>query len=203
MDPQAHWDDVYQRKQPDQVSWYRAHLERSLAFVDHATPAPSAIIDVGGGASTFVDDLLTRGHRDLTVLDLSRAAIDAARTRLGPRADLVQWLVGDVTTLPLRPHAYDFWHDRAVFHFLREPSQRARYVEQVRRAVRPGGHVLVATFGPQGPERCSGLDVMRYDADQLHAAFGDGFRKVEAVTELHSTPWGAEQQFVYCSCRLG
>jgi SAM-dependent methyltransferase len=202
MDASTHWNDVYQRKQPDQVSWYRPHLERSLAFVDHATPAPSAIIDVGGGASTFVDDLLVRGHRDLTVLDLSGAALDAARTRLGPLGAQVSWLEGDVTTVPLRAQAYDFWHDRAVFHFLWEPEQRARYVEQVRHAVRPGGHVLVATFGPAGPERCSGLDVMRYDADRLHAAFGDEFRKVESVTELHSTPWGAEQQFVYCYCRL-
>jgi SAM-dependent methyltransferase len=198
----AHWDDVYQRKQPNQVSWYREHLERSLAFVDQVTPAPSAIIDVGGGASTFVDDLLARGHRDVTVLDLSSAALAAARDRLGQRANLVKWLAGDVTTVPFEAHAFDFWHDRAVFHFLRDPTERARYVEQVRRAVKPGGHVLVATFGPQGPERCSGLDVMRYDADELHAAFGDAFRKVESTTEVHSTPWGAEQQFVYCYCRL-
>ncbi len=199
----AHWDSVYQRKQPDEVSWYRAHLERSLAFVDQAAlGAESTIIDVGGGASTFVDDLLSRGYRGVSVLDISAAAIETARRRLAERAAGVHWLVGDVTELALPEHAYDFWHDRAVFHFLRDPISRQRYVAQVRRAVKPGGHVVVATFGPQGPQRCSGLDVMRYDADQLHEEFGSDFEKVDSASELHATPSGAQQQFVYCYCRV-
>ena len=198
-----HWEGVYGRKKADEVSWYRAHLEHSIAFIERAGLAPdAAVIDVGGGASTLVDDLLERGHTDLTVLDLSAHAIEVAQQRLGARAAAVKWLVGDVTQLPLPEHAYDFWHDRAVFHFLRDPAERARYVAAVRRALRPGGHIVVATFGPAGPERCSGLEVMRYSADALHAQFGGEFRKVESLTELHATPAGGEQQFVYCYCRM-
>ncbi len=200
----AHWETLYGKKKPDQVSWYREHLERSLAFVDQAQLSPSSsIIDVGGGASTFVDDLLGRGHTELTVLDLSSQAIEVAKERLGPASAVVTWRVGDVTQLELPEHAYDFWHDRAVFHFLREPVDRRRYVASVRRSLRPGGHIVVATFGPQGPERCSGLEVMRYSADGLHDEFGGEFRKVASTIELHATPGGSEQQFVYCYCRMG
>jgi SAM-dependent methyltransferase len=202
--PTEHWNDVYGRKRPDEVSWYAAHLERSLAFVDGAQLGPeSAILDVGGGASTLVDDLLARGHRDVSVLDLSGAALRTARRRLGDAAAGARWLEGDVTGFPFAEHAYDFWHDRAVFHFLGTPQARAAYVAQVRRALKPGGHVLVATFGPLGPLQCSGLEVMRYSPDGLHAEFGDDFVKVDSVTEVHQTPWGAAQQFVYCYCRMG
>jgi len=198
-----HWEALYGRKKPDEVSWYRAHLERSLAFVDRAGLDPDAgVIDVGGGASTLVDDLLSRGHTNLTVLDLSAHAIDAAQQRLGGKANGVKWIVGDVTQVQLPAHAYDFWHDRAVFHFLREPAERQRYVAAVRRALRPGGHIVVATFGPQGPEQCSGLEVMRYSGDALHGEFGAEFRQVDSVIESHSTPGGKEQQFVYCYCRI-
>lgn len=202
MAADSHWDDIYGRKGADAVSWYRPHLERSLEFITATgLPSDAALIDVGAGASTLVDDLLTRGFSNLTVLDLSEAAIETAKKRLGPRADSVRWSVGDITKVELPEAAYDFWHDRAVFHFLREPAARRRYVDAVRRALKPGGHVLVATFGPQGPERCSGLDVVRYDADGLHGEFGGEFRKVSNATELHTTPWGSEQQFVYCYCR--
>lgn len=198
-----HWEALYGRKPADQVSWYRPHLERSLAFVNQAgLGLDSPVIDVGAGASTFVDDLLEQGHREVTVLDLSSHAIEVARLRLGAKGAAVRWLVGDVTQLELPEHAYDFWHDRAVFHFLREPAERARYVAAVRRALRPGGHIVVATFGPEGPERCSGLEVMRYSAEQLHGEFGSEFRKVNSATEVHDTPGGAHQQFVYCYCRL-
>lgn len=203
MNARNHWESVYGRKAPDQVSWYQLHLERSLDFIAGAGLAPdAAIIDVGGGTSTLVDDLLVRGYSNLTVLDISAAATEAAKTRLGPSQELVRWLVADVTTFDPGTHQYDFWHDRAVFHFLRDQGERRRYVATVRRAVKPGGHVLVATFGPDGPEQCSGLDVARYDADQLHGEFGDEFRKVDSLTEIHRTPWGTEQQFVYCYCRL-
>ena len=138
----------------------------------------------------------------MTVLDISAAAIDAAKARLGERASSVRWLVADVTEVDLGAQSYDFWHDRAVFHFLRDPAERRRYVSAVRRAVKPGGHVLVATFGPEGPARCSDLEVVRYDADELHGEFGHEFRKVGSLTEMHRTPWGTEQQFVYCYCRL-
>ncbi len=203
MGADGHWDDIYGRKGADAVSWYRPHLERSVELIEHARMgAGAAIIDVGGGASTLVDDLLARGYANLTVVDLSAAALELARGRLGPLASHVRWRVGDITQVELPRAAFDFWHDRAVFHFLRESSERQRYVAAVRRAVKPGGHVIVATFGPQGPERCSGLDVVRYDAEGLHAEFGGGFEKISSATELHTTPWGSEQQFVYCYCRM-
>ena len=203
MRNREHWDALYGQKRPEQVSWYQPHLERSLRFIDAANLArDAAIIDVGGGTSTLVDDLLARGYLNITVLDISSKAIQAARARLGAAAHKVQWTAADVTHADLPSAGYDFWHDRAVFHFLREGADRERYVAAVRRSVKPGGHVLVATFGPQGPERCSGLEVVRYSPDQLHAEFGDEFQKVGALTEVHTTPWGSEQQFIYCYCRI-
>jgi SAM-dependent methyltransferase len=203
MSSKDHWDAVYRTKPADGVSWFRPHLERSLAFLEGTKlDLDARVIDVGGGASTLVDDLLERGYTNVTVLDLSQAALDATRARLGERAARVRWLCADVTEARLPEAAYDFWHDRAVFHFLREDEQRRRYVEAVRRALKPGGHIVVATFGPEGPERCSGLDVVRYTADGLHDEFGGAFEKVASATEVHKTPWGSEQQFVYCYCLL-
>lgn len=203
MSEQDHWDKVYRTKAPDAVSWYRAHLERSLALIARAAPDRSAaIIDVGGGESTLVDDLLAGGYRNLSVLDLSPTAIEVARARTGEAGRQVTWLVADVTTADLTPQAYDVWHDRAVFHFLTEPDRRAAYVRQVARSVKPGGHVIVATFGPEGPVKCSGLDVVRYDAGSLHGEFGASFRLIESATELHQTPFGTTQQFLYCYCKV-
>lgn len=201
MDVQAHWEKIYRQKAPDQVSWYRAHLETSLALIAQASPDPNAsVIDVGGGESTLVDDLLARGYRDVTVLDISETAIDANRKRLGPDAERVRWLAADITRVDLPPAAFDVWHDRAVFHFLTGPRDRAAYVRQATRAVRPGGHVIVSAFGPEGPMKCSGLDVVRYDAGTLHAAFGTRFRLLQSSQELHRTPFGTTQQFLYCYC---
>jgi SAM-dependent methyltransferase len=203
MSDSKHWDTVYTTKGSDRVSWFRPHLDRSLALVDAANIARSAnVIDVGGGASTLVDDLLDRGYSNLTVLDLSEAALQAARARLGERAERVHWIRGDVTEVHLPSHAYDFWHDRAVFHFLRDPMVRSRYVDAVRTSLKPGGHIVVATFGPHGPETCSGLEVLRFTPEALHAEFGSAFARIASSTETHITPWGAEQEFVYCYCRL-
>ena len=203
MDVKSHWEKIYTTKAPESVSWYRAHLETSLALIERAAESRSAsIIDIGGGESTLVDDLLLRGYRNVTVLDVSQTAIEVTKKRLGPAAEQVRWLAGDVTEIELEPHAYDLWHDRAVFHFLTAPERRLAYVRQVAHAVKPGGHVIVSTFGPEGPAKCSGLDVMRYDAESLYGEFGGQFRLVESSNELHETPFGTTQQFLYCYCRL-
>jgi SAM-dependent methyltransferase len=201
MSEKPHWEQVYATKAATGVSWYAPHLDRSLQLIERAAADRGArIIDVGGGASTLVDDLVGHGYQAVTVLDLSEEALGVARARLGARAAGVTWMAADATTAELPEAYYDVWHDRAVFHFLVDPEARRRYVANVRRSVRPGGHVIVATFGPEGPERCSGLDVVRYDADALHGEFGAAFQKIDSVREIHTTPWGAEQEFVYCFC---
>jgi SAM-dependent methyltransferase len=203
MNLETHWEKIYREKSPEAVSWYRAHLEASLRLIEQAAPQRDAsIIDVGGGESTLVDDLLARAYRNITVLDLSQTAIDVTKGRLGRAAECVRWVVGDITKADLAPAAYDVWHDRAVFHFLGTVEQRVAYVRQVGRAVKPGGHVLVSTFGPDGPTKCSGLEVVRYDANALHAEFGARFRLLDSFKELHHTPFGTTQQFLYCLCRV-
>lgn len=203
MTTKGHWEKVYQSREVDEVSWYRPHLDVSLGLIEDAAPdRDSAIIDVGGGEATLVDDLVARGYRDVTVLDISGAAIEVAKARLGSSAARVHWITGDITEVDLEAGRYDLWHDRAVFHFLTRAEDRAAYVRRVARAVKPGGHVIVATFGPEGPETCSGLDVVRYDAESLHGEFGPKFRLLDSVTERHETPWGTPQQFMYCFCRL-
>ncbi|WP_341313558.1 class I SAM-dependent methyltransferase [Paraburkholderia sp. IMGN_8] len=200
MDSKNHWEDVYRSKAPDAVSWYRSHLDTSLRLIEKIAPdRNAAIIDVGGGESTLVDDLLQRGYRDLTVLDMSAVAIDATRKRLGSISGQVTWVESDITVVDLPEHRYDVWHDRAAFHFLMEPSQRDAYIRVLTRALRPNGHVVIATFGPLGPNRCSGLEVRRYDAQQLSDEFGAGFELVTGTLEDHHTPAGSSQQFLYCS----
>jgi 2-polyprenyl-3-methyl-5-hydroxy-6-metoxy-1,4-benzoquinol methylase len=199
----THWENVYASRAPESVSWYRAHLETSLALIERATDARSAsIIDIGGGESTLVDDLLLRGYENVTILDVSQTAIEVTKMRLGSLAEQVRWLVADLGAVDLKTHAYDLWHDRAVFHFLTTPERRIAYVRQVTRAVKPGGHVIVSTFGPEGPRECSGLEVVRYDAESLHGEFGGHFRLIESSKELHQTPFGTTQQFLYCYCRI-
>ena len=203
MDKQAHWESVYGTKAPTEVSWFRPHLDTSLSLIQRvASERSAAIIDVGGGESTLVDDLLSIGYDDLTVLDISRVAMEHTEQRLGSAGSLVKWLVGDITEIGLAKQAYDVWHDRAVFHFLTEAGQRLAYVRQVAAAVKPGGHVIVGAFGLDGPSKCSGLDVARYDADSLHGEFGTGFRLMETRQELHQTPFGTTQPFLYCYCRV-
>ncbi|MFO0548073.1 MAG: class I SAM-dependent methyltransferase [Polyangiaceae bacterium] len=200
---QSHWDDVYGRKAVDAVSWFRPHLETSLGFLKGAKLGPDAsIIDVGGGASTFVDDALELGFSNITVLDLAEGSLKAAGARLGPRGDRVNWMVADITRVALPARSFDFWHDRAVFHFLTDPADRARYVAQARAALKPGGFIVVATFAPDGPEKCSGLEVARFTAEGIHDEFGATFEKVGEAREVHETPWGSEQAFSYCYCRV-
>jgi SAM-dependent methyltransferase len=203
MNTQDHWEHIYQTKAPDQVSWYSPHLKASLDLIERASVSrAAAIIDIGGGESTLVDDLLARGYEDVTVLDVSQTAIDANKGRLGRDAERVHWLAVDITKVSLKPFSIDVWHDRAVFHFLTSSIDRAAYVRQVALALKPGGHVIIGTFGPEGPVRCSGLDVIRYDATSLHNEFGKRFRLVESTKQLHQTPFGTTQQFLYCYCRF-
>jgi SAM-dependent methyltransferase len=203
MEQKEHWEQVYSSRSTDDLSWYQEHAEQSLRLIAATGLARNApIIDVGGGASTLVDDLIEHGYEDLTVLDLSAAALASAKMRLGARAARVRWIESDVLAAPLAGARFDLWHDRAVFHFLTRPEERRAYVETVLRLVRPGGHVIVATFAKDGPERCSGLPVVRYDAGSLHAEFGDQFALLHQEGERHRTPRGQVQSFVYCYCRV-
>ena len=203
MVDKQHWETVYQTKAADAVSWYRPHLDTSLSLIERAMPdRAGAQIDIGGGESTLVDDLLARGYRELTVLDISAAAIAVARQRLGDAADRVTWLASDIMQAALPARHFELWHDRALFHFLTHAEQRAAYVERLLHALKPGGHAIIATFGPQGPAKCSGLDTVRYDAASLQRELGPRFALIEHSTELHHTPFDTTQQFVYGLFRL-
>lgn len=198
----SHWEDVYRRKPANSVSWYRPHLETSVALLRKFGLDPaSRVIDVGGGASTLVDDLLALGVRDITVLDLSRQALDIARARLGDEAATVRWLAADLLTARLPEAGYDLWHDRAVLHFLTTPEAAARYAEQAAHAVAPGGHAVIGGFAPDGPARCSGLPVARRSAEQIAAVLGPKFRLVHEHSEVHATPEGRAQAFAWAVLR--
>ena len=198
---QQHWEKVYTTRGESQVSWFQETPALSLELIALVgAMQDSAIIDIGGGASRLVDHLVSRGFQDLTVLDLSAAALASARSRIGGRADRVTWITADVT-LWQPQRTYDVWHDRAAFHFLTEPNDQAAYVARLRRALRAGGHAIIATFAPDGPERCSGLMVSRYDADALAAKLGAGFELIDTRRHDHTTPWGSAQKFQFSTFR--
>jgi SAM-dependent methyltransferase len=202
MQSKEHWERVYATKPADGVSWFQEHAGTSLRLIRGTGVPPAArIIDVGGGASTLVDDLILGGYTSLTVLDLSGTALGKSKLRLGARGDRVDWLEGDVTRLALPRDSYDVWHDRAAFHFLIDEADRRAYVAQALHSVRPGGHVIVATFAEDGPTRCSELTVARYSPAALHAEFGDAFELLEQCPEEHLTPFGTRQRFIYCHFR--
>lgn len=197
-----HWEHIYATKLTDEVSWYQENPERSLRLIQATgEPLSASIIDVGGGASRLVDVLLRAGYSNLNVLDISATALAAAKQRLGSRASGVQWLQADVTQAALPAEAYDVWHDRAVFHFLTSAAHRNAYVDAVLRAVKPGGHIIIATFADDGPTECSGLPVMRYTAEGLRGEFGEAFKPVREEKEAHQTPSGKTQHFLYCYFR--
>lgn len=201
MTPKEHWESIYASRKPDEVSWFQPRPAVSLELIRRVAPRrEAAIIDVGGGASTLVDALLSSGYRRVTVSDISAAGLRHAEQRLGAAGAQVAWRCADILDDDLPPAAFDVWHDRAVFHFLTSSADRHRYVAQVARAVRPNGHVIVATFAEDGPPRCSGLDVVRYSAADLHAQFGAQFELIEKVREEHRTPSGSRQAFQYCLC---
>jgi 2-polyprenyl-3-methyl-5-hydroxy-6-metoxy-1,4-benzoquinol methylase len=199
MHKKAHWETVYSTKSSDSVSWFQEHAETSLNFIKSLHLEKSAaIIDVGGGASTLVDDLLVDGYLCLSVLDLSKAALETAKKRIGPNSENVQWLEADVTEAQFSKHQFEVWHDRAVFHFLTKPEEREAYIKNVLHSVRPNGHIIISTFAEDGPTQCSGLPVMRYSADALQSEFGENFLLKEQLKESHNTPFGTTQKFVFC-----
>jgi ubiquinone/menaquinone biosynthesis C-methylase UbiE len=202
MDRKTHWENVYSTKQDDQVSWYREHLDNSLRMIlQTGVEKDAPIIDVGGGSSTLADDLLERGFADVSVLDISAQAIGRSKARLDRRAEQIEWIEADITNVSLPENHYEVWHDRAVFHFLTGAEDRHKYVELVMRSLKVGGHIIVASFGLNGPQKCSGLDVRQYSPETMHAEFGSGFQLVKSLNETHQTPFGTNQEFVYCYCR--
>jgi SAM-dependent methyltransferase len=192
-----HWARLWDARGEEDVSWFQAWPERSIRMIAAAgAERDTRIVDVGGGASRLVDLLLDAGYRHLTVLDIAGPALERARRRLGRRAGAVTWIVDDATAW--RPtETFDLWHDRAVFHFLTRPEERAAYQATLWRALRPGGQAVVATFAPDGPERCSGLPVVRYAPESLARELGAGFRLLESAREDHLTPGGTVQRFQY------
>lgn len=197
MDTKQHWEQVYRQQRSVDASWYQAHPALSLDLITRCgLPADAPVIDVGGGASTLTDHLLAQGYLNLTVLDIAGEALQMAQRRLGPRAETVRWREHDI--LGFRPpHRYALWHDRAVFHFLTDAADRERYRETLERSLLPGGHLIIATFARQGPTRCSGLDIVQYDSDDLRRELGAGFELLRADREVHHTPGGSEQAFQY------
>lgn len=200
---QAHWETVYTTKGEAEVSWFQESASVSLELMDAlAITNRAAVVDIGGGASRLVDGLVAKGFDRVTVLDLSDGALATAKRRLGEAAAKVEWIVADVT-LWEPDKVYDLWHDRAAFHFLTDAADRAAYADRLRRALRPGGHAIIATFAPDGPERCSGLPVVRYDSASLLATLGPGFDLVADRRQAHTTPWGAVQRFQFSALRFG
>ena len=200
---QLHWQHVYQSKGEHDVSWFQDTPAPSLDMMAAIGVTPAAsVIDIGGGASRLVDHLIERGLRNVTVLDLSDAALAAAKARLGERASRAEWIVADVTQWePMM--AYDIWHDRAALHFLTDEADRAAYLARLRRALKAGGHAIIATFALDGPARCSGLPVVRYSPDSLLRTLGSGFTLVASRTHVHATPWGSTQSFQFSAFRFG
>ena len=202
MDKKNHWETVYQTKSDQQVSWFREHLDNSLRMILNTNVGKeSAIIDVGGGSSTLADDLLENGFIDVSVLDISAAALEKSKRRLGEKSEQIEWIEADITEVSLPENHFDVWHDRAVFHFLTDAEDRRKYVELVMRSLKIGGHIIVASFGENGPLKCSGLDIVRYNPETLHSEFGDEFKLLDSLKETHHTPFGSTQEFVYCYCR--
>ncbi|UCC73815.1 MAG: class I SAM-dependent methyltransferase [Gemmatimonadota bacterium] len=201
MKRKEHWDAVYRTQNGAEIGWFESEPATSLRFIEAAALGPAArILDVGAGTSMLVDSLLERGCRNVGVLDVSPAALELSRIRLGDRAPEVEWFVGDVTEFR-SPHTWDLWHDRAMFHFLTEMSDRQAYRETLGHALAPGGQVVIATYGPEGPTRCSGLDVRRYDSASLQGWLGDEFQLVQDELVDHTTPGGVVQQYLFTRFR--
>ncbi len=199
--PKDHWEDVYCEKAPEEVTWFQSRPVFSLDLIDiSGADRDSRIIDVGGGASNLVDCLLEKGFRRLTVMDISAKALQRVQERLGMRSAEVEWLEADITKHQFSAQ-FDVWHDRAVFHFLTDDEDRRAYLRAVQKALRPGGSLIISTFGLRGPRKCSGLRVMRYSPETLHEVLGNGFTLLKNLEEIHQSPTGHLQQFIYCLFR--
>jgi SAM-dependent methyltransferase len=202
MERKEHWEQAYLAKPIDRLGWYAPRLQVSLDWIQElGLPTDAPILDVGGGASTLVDDLLDLGYRDLTVLDIAGVALRSAQSRLAERAGLVTWLHGEITTADLPTGHYALWHDRAVFHFLTEADQRARYRTNLFRSLKPGGHLIMGVFAVEAPPKCSGLPVQRYTLAQLQATLGPQLELIQHRKQLHVTPGGVEQMYLYAEFR--
>ena len=198
MNQKDHWDQVYTTKPTEKLGWFKPHLQTSLTWIRGLSlDVEDPIIDVGGGASTLADDLLDVGHRSVTVLDISEKALSSAKSRLGKRAELVTWVDGDIISVDLLTHHYALWHDRAAFHFLTVPEQQRAYRNNLLKALKPGGHVIIGTFAPEAPPTCSGLPIQRYSPEQLEKTLGEEFDLERHHKELHITPGGVEQTYLY------
>jgi SAM-dependent methyltransferase len=198
-----HWQALYRTKQAEQVSWFMPHLKVSVAMLQQAGLNPnSRIIDIGAGASTLVDDLLNMGLHHITALDISAAALDVARKRLGIRSAKVQWLVADAAHMNLSPLSYDLWHDRAALHFLVDAADTAAYVASASHAIADDGFAVIGGFAPDGPERCSGLPVARRAPEEIGSLFGPTFTLVHYQYEKHATPWGARRSPLPMRCYI-
>ena len=203
MGRKEHWEQVYSGKPPDRLGWYKPRLQTSLEWITALDLEPDApVIDVGGGASTLIDDLLAAGFSAITVLDIAEPALALLKARLGDKGAAVNWLCGDITSLELPENAFALWHDRAVFHFLTEAPDRERYKRNLTRALRPGGHLIIGTFAPEAPPKCSGLPVQRYDLELLRETLGPGFELRQHRKEMHVTPGGVEQMYLYSEFRF-
>ena len=199
MNKSDFWNNVYKSKNFDAVSWYANRLDTSLELIEHnCSQKDNSIIDIGSGRSTLVDDLCALGYKKLTLLDVSEEAISQTLRRLGNSPISISTIIGNISKITTQENLYDLWHDRAVFHFLTEESQRNKYVQNLKRSLKKNGIVIIATFGPDGPDKCSGLNTMKYDKTTLHAELGDDFQILGSKIEYHQTPFNTSQQFIYC-----
>ena len=199
MNTKEHWEDVYENNSIEDLGWFRPRLETSLEWIREYAPGKDAsIIDVGGGASSLTDDLAVEFSGPLTVVDISGKALSISRERLGRHGNKITWIDGDITSVPLPKNSYDFWHDRAVFHFLRSDEEQNRYKKNLLRALKPGGHLLLGAFSTEAPPRCSGLPVERYTREKIDESLGVEFQLRKYAKELHVTPGGVEQMYLYC-----
>lgn len=202
MSQKKHWEHIYSTKPAKKLGWYVPHLQTSLSWIKGLCLTVDApIIDVGGGASTLVDDLLAAGHQTITVIDISEKALASVRVRLGRKAEMVTWMGADITSVDLPKNSYELWHDRAVFHFLTTLEQQQKYRDNLLRALKPGGHLIIGTFAPEAPPKCSGLPVQRYSLEQLETMLGAEFELMRHRKKLHITPGGVEQMYLYCDFR--